>query len=161
MAHDVVFKTDPSPLPLKPGVLLLIHKRRKAVFVTYTSNCRGRAAVLANAIRHRDKHKRNHLRDLPEGSVEDFVVLAARIGLDPKEGDDVVERMKRKMERDGYKLFGGARSAVPKVFFGGRRVSLVQAMGEAKTKTAYQAVYRRLQRGWPVKEALDLVERAA
>jgi hypothetical protein len=161
MAHDVQLKTDPSPLPLKPAILLLMHKRRKAVFVSYTSNARGRAAVLANAIRHRDSLKRNHLRDLPEGEVGDFVILATRIGLDPKDGDEAVEKMQRKMERDGYRLFGGTRSAQPKVFLNGRRVSLVQAMEEAKTKAGYQAVYRRIQRGWPVKQALELVERAA
>lgn len=156
MAHDLQLRTDPSPLPLKPAILLLIHKRRKAVFVSYTSNARGRAAVLANAIRHRDKLKRNHLRGLPEGDVSDFAVLAVRIGLEAKAGDEAVERMQRKMERDGYKLFGGARSAMPKVFLNGRRLSLVDAMEEAKTKSGYQAVYRRIQRGWPVKQALDL-----
>jgi hypothetical protein len=161
MAHDVQLKCDPSPLPLKPAVLLLIHKRRKAVFVSYTSNARGRAAVLANAIRHREKLKRNHLRDLPEGDVSDFVILATKLDLPAKEGDEAVERMQRKMERDGYRLFGGTRSAVPKVFLNGRRVSLVQAMEEAKTKAGYQAVYRRLQRGWPVRQALELAERAA
>lgn len=161
MAHDVQLRTDPSPLPLKPAVLLLIHKRRKAVFVSYTSNARGRAAVLANAIRHRARLKRNHLRDLPDGEVSDFVILATRIGLDPRDGDDTVGRVQRKMERDGYKLFGGSRSAQPKVFLNGRRLSLVEAMKEAKTKSAYQAVYRRIQRGWPVKEALDINERAA
>ena len=161
MAHDVTLKTDPSPLPLKPAVLLLIHKRRKAMFISYTSNARGRAAVIANAIRHRATLKRNHLRDLPEGDVTDFVVLATKIGLDPKQGDEAVEKLQRKYEREGYRLFGGTRSAVPKVFLNGRRMSLVDAMGEAKTKSGYQAVYRRIQRGWPVRQALELVERAA
>lgn len=159
MAHDIRMKTDPNPLPLKPAVLLLIHKRRRSVFVSYTSNARGRAAVLTNAIRHRKTLVRNHLRDLPDGDVNDFAIVALRIGLDPKEGDAAVERMQRKMERDGYKLFGGARSAVPKVFLNGRRLSLVKAMKEAGTKSAYQAVYRRIQRGWPTREALDLNDR--
>jgi hypothetical protein len=154
MAHDTQLKTDPATLPLKPAILLLIHKRRKAVFVSYTSNARGRASVLGNAIRHRDTLKRNHLRGLPEGGVEDFVIMALRIGLDPKDANEAVERLKRKMERDGYRLFGGTRSAVPKVFFGSRRVTLVQAMEEAGTTAGYQAVYRRLQRGWSVKDAL-------
>jgi hypothetical protein len=161
MAHDIRLRTSPDPLPLKPAILLLVHPRRRAVFVSYTSNARGRAAVLANAVRHRRKLKRNHLRDLPEGGVSDFVIFAERIGLDAKEGDRVVQRYKNKYEADGFKLFGGSRSAQPKVFLNGRRMTLVEAMQEAKTKAGYQAVYRRIQRGWPVKEALDINERLA
>jgi hypothetical protein len=160
MAYDTPLKSDPSPMPLKPAVLILLHRRRKMAFVSFTSNARGRAAVLASAIRHRDSAKRGHLKDLPDGDIKDFALLATNIGLEAKKANKTVEKLQKKMERDGFKLFGGTRSAIPKVSLNGRRMSLVEAMAEAKCKAGYQTVYRRVQRGWPVRQALDLEERA-
>lgn len=179
MAYDVQLKTDPNPMPLKPAILLLLHKRRKQVFISYTTNARGRTAVLASMIRHRPgandggraarstgggrkvKVMRNHLRDLPEGEVKDFAVMALNIGLEPKKANEQVAKLQRKFERDGYTLFGGARSAIPKVVLDGKRMTIVDAMAVAKVKDSYQTVYRRIQRGWPVKQALGLQERAS
>ena len=160
MAYDIPLRSDPSPLPLRPAVLLLVNKKRRAVYVSYTSNARGRAAVLASMIRHRAKSKRNHLRDLPEGTVKEFALLALNIDLPPRKAADTIERYQKKFIRDGYKLFGGPRSAIPLVALNGRRMTLVEAIAESRTKTAYQTVYRRIQRGWPVKQALDMEERA-
>src|SRR5262245_8190726 len=128
MAYDTTLKTDPSPMPLKPAILILLHKRRKMAFVAYTTNARGRAAVLTSMIRHRPaeegngakppktgkkKEYRNHLRDLPEGSVKDFALLATNIGLEARKANDMVEKLQKKFERDGFTLFGGTRSALP------------------------------------------------
>jgi hypothetical protein len=159
MAYDIALKSDPSPMPLKSAVLILLHRRRKSAFISYTSNARGRAAVLASAIRHRDKMARAHLRDLPDGDIKDFALLATNIGLDTRKANATVEKLQKKFERDGYKLFGGTRSAQPLVTLNGRRMSLVDAMKEAKCKAGYQTVYRRVQRGWPIKQALDLEAR--
>jgi len=159
VAYDQQLKMDPSPMPIKPAVLILIHRKRKMAFVSYTSNARGRAAVLASAIRHRDSVARAHLRDLPEGDVKDFALLATSVDIEPRKANRTVERLQAKMVRDGYKLFGQPRSAVPLVTLNGRRMSLVEAMAEAKCKTNYQTCYRRVQRGWPVKAALDLEPR--
>jgi hypothetical protein len=160
MAYDVSLKSDPTPMPLAPAILILIHKRRRAVFVGYTSNARGRAGVLTSMIRHRETTGRNHLRDLPAGEVGDFALMATNIGLDRRQADEKVERLQKKFERDGFKLFGGSRSAIPKVVLNGRRMTIVEAMREAKTKSLYQTVYRRIQRGWSTKQALDLEDRA-
>jgi hypothetical protein len=159
MAYDVPLKTDPSPLPLKPAILILLHRRKKAMFIAYTTNARGRAAVLATMIRHR-KTKRNHLRDLPDGDIRDFTVVATKLDLDKREADDAVVRLQRHYERKGFRMFGGPRSALPKVLLNGRRMTIVDAMEEAGTKDNYQTVYRRIQRGWPVKQALGMEERA-
>ena len=159
MAYDIQLRSDPSPMPLKPAILILLHKRRKSAFVSYTINARGRAAVLSSAIRHRATMVRAHLRDLPEGDVRDFVLLATSIGIDQRKANATIEKLRKKFERDGYKLFGGTRSAQPLVTLNGRRMSLVQAMAEAKCKAGYQTVYRRVQRGWPIKQALDLEDR--
>lgn len=160
MAYDVALKMDPTPMPLKPAVLILTHKKRRAVFISYTSNCRGRAAVLASMIRHRGKIKRNHLRDLPEGGIKDFELMAVNIGLEKSKGDAMVERYQRKFEKSGFRLFGGARSAMPMIVVNNKRMSLVEAMAQFKVKQGYQTIYRRIQRGWPVKEALGLTERS-
>jgi len=160
MAYDVQIKSDPSPMPLAPAILILMHKRRRSAFIAYSSNARGRAAVLASSIRHRDDAERNHLRDLPPGDITDFALMAVNVGLDRKEADDKVEKLQRKFERDGFKLFGGSRSAMPKITLDGKRMSIVEAMEVAKCKENYQTVYRRIQRGWKTKEALGLTDRA-
>jgi|SRR5678816_356737 len=159
MAYETQIRSDPSPMPLAPAILVLLHKRRKAAFIAYSTNARGRAAVLASSIRHRDEADRNHLRDLPPGEIQDFALLAMHVGLEAKLADEKVEKLQRKFERDGFKLFGGSRSAMPKVSLNGKRMTIVEAMEFAKTKENYQTVYRRIQRGWSVKEALGLVER--
>lgn len=159
MAYDDQIRSDPSPMPLAPAVLVLMHKRRKQAFIGYSNNARGRGAVLASAIRHRDDATRQHLRDLPPGDIGDFALLALHIGCDKREADEKVEKLQRKFERDGFKLFGGSRSALPKVSLNGKRMTIVEAMEVAKCKENYQTVYRRIQRGWAVKEALGLVER--
>ena len=158
IAYDVPLKTDPSPLPLKPAILILLHRRKKAMFIAYTTNARGRAAVLATMIRHR-KTKRNHLRDLPDGDIRDFTVVATKLDLDKREADDAVVRLQRHYEKRSFKMFGGPRSALPKVLLNGKRMTIVDAMEEAKCKDNYQTCYRRIQRGWPVKQALGLEPR--
>ena len=55
MAYETQIRSDPSPMPLAPAILVLLHKRRKAAFIAYSTNARGRAAVLASSIRHRDE----------------------------------------------------------------------------------------------------------
>jgi hypothetical protein len=159
VAYDIPLKTDPTPLPLKPAILILLHRRKKAMFIAYTTNARGRAAVLATMIRHR-KTKRNHLRDLPEGDIRDFTVIATKVDLDKREADDAVVRLQRHYEKRGFRMFGGPRSALPKVLLNGKRMTIVDAMEAAGTKDNYQTVYRRIQRGWPVKQALGMEERA-
>src|SRR5262245_25860410 len=156
MTYNDTLKSDPSPLPLQPAILSLVNKRRRAVFVSYTTNARGRAAVFASAIRHRKKAERNHLSDLPEGDINEFVVLCTSIGIEARKGDAAVERMQRAFEKRGYKLFGRPRSAVPAVVLNGKRMSIAEAMEVSGTKSNYQTVYRRIQRGWSTKEALDL-----
>jgi hypothetical protein len=159
MAYDIQLKSDPAPMPLKPAILILTHKRKRMAFISYTTNARGRSAVLASMIRHRKKTKRNHLKDLPEGEIRDFELMAVNVGLEKTKGDAMVEKYQRKFEKSGFKLFGGPRSAVPLVAVNGKRMSLVDAMATHKVKDNYQTVYRRIQRGWPVRQALGLEER--
>ena len=156
MTHDTTLKTDPAPLPLQPAILSLIHKKRRAVFVSYTTNARGRAAVFASAIRHRKTSERNHLRDMPAGVVTDFAVLCTSIGIEASKADAAVERLQKKFERDGFTLFGKPRSAQPAVWLNGKRMTIADAIVASGTKSNYQTVYRRILRGWSTREALDL-----
>ena len=159
MSTETRLRSDPSPLPLQPAILVLVHPRRRKAFVSFSTNARGRAAVLATAIRHRDEQDRNHLRDLPEGEINDFQLMAIDIGLDKRRADKRVGQVQKSFERKGFTIFGGTRSAQPKVLLDGKRYTIVEAMELTKCKEAYQTVYRRIQRGWPVKEALGLVDR--
>jgi len=152
MSYDLQLKTDPPTMPLKPAILILAHKRKRQAYISYTTNARGRAAVLASTIRH----GKAHLRDMPEGALGEFTLMAVNVGLEKSKANATVERYQRKFEREGYKLFGGARSALPKVTLNGKRMSIVDAIVQAKTKAPYQTVYRRIQRGWTVREALGL-----
>jgi hypothetical protein len=152
LAYDIQMKCDPTVMPLKPAILILAHKRKRQAFISYSTNARGRAAVLASTIRH----GKSHLRNIPEGEISDFTLMAVNIGLEKTKANATVEKYQRKFEREGYKLFGGARSALPKITLNGKRLSIVEAMAAAKTKSNYQTVYRRIQRGWPIKEALEL-----
>ncbi len=159
MPEETRLRSDPSPLPLQPAILVLVHPRRRKAFVSFSTNARGRGAVLATSIRHRKDSERNHLRDLPDGDIADFTLMAVDIGLDKRKADKRVEQVERSFERKGFTIFGGARSAVPKVLLDGKRYTIVEAMEMTKCKEAYQTVYRRIQRGWPVKQALGIEKR--
>ena len=154
--YDTTLRSDPDPMPLASAILTLLHRRKKQAFVAFTTNARGRAAVIASAIRHRDKMERGHLRDLPEGKVEDFALLATHIGIEASKADAAVSRLRRKLEKDGYKFFGSVRSAQPRVWLNGRRMSIAEAMEATKCKAPYQTVYRRFARGWSTKDALEM-----
>jgi len=159
MAYDKRMQLKPDPMPLKPAVLVLVHRKRKMAYVGYTSNARGRAAVLGSMIRHRDTSERSLLRGLPEGDVEDFSLEAFHVGIEPEVADKAVRRMQKVLVGKGLKMFGANRSAVGRVELDGQRMTIVEAMKKYGTKQGYQAVYRRLQRGWDPKEAFDLVQR--
>jgi hypothetical protein len=150
---------DPVPMPIQSAILMLKHKRKKLVFFCFTTNARGRAAVLISMIRHRGKSKRAHLSGLPEGGIGDFVLHALNIGIERKDGDRTVAQYQKKAEREGYKLFGNTRSALPKVTLGGKRMSIVEAMKETNCGDDYQTVYKRFLRGWDVKAALGIADR--
>ena len=158
MAYDKRMKLDPDPMPLRPAILLLMHKKKRMAYVGYTSNARGRAAVLASMIRHRD-NGRSLLRALPEGGVEDFSLTALNVGLAPEAADKTVRAVQKRFERGGMKMFGANRSAMPRVVLDGQAMTIVEAMKKTGSKRQYQAIYRRLMRGWDPKEAFDLVER--
>jgi len=38
MAYETQIRSDPSPMPLAPAILVLLHKRRKAAFIAYSTN---------------------------------------------------------------------------------------------------------------------------
>jgi hypothetical protein len=159
VAYDKRIKLDPDPMPLKPAILVLMHRKKRMAYIGYTSNARGRAAVLASMIRHRDSAGRSLLRGLPEGGVEDFTLTALKVGLEPALADKMVRQVQKRFERDGLKMFGANRSAVGQVVLDGERMTIVEAMKRTGSKQQYQAIYRRLQRGWDPKEAFDLVGR--
>jgi hypothetical protein len=168
-------------MPLGSAILMLKHRRKRAVYFTYTTNARGRAAVLVSMIRHRkeaeesqkewDRYERSRngpkpkskrmttIADLPEGGVEDFQLYALEEGLKARDGDAKVAAYEKKAEKEGFKLFGKTRSAIPKVLLDGKRMSIVEAMKRTGVNAGYQAIYRRLLRGWDAKEAFGLVPR--
>jgi hypothetical protein len=160
MTYDKRISLDPDPMPLKPAILVLLHRKKRMAYVGYTSNARGRAAVLGSMIRHRDESERSLLRGLPEGGVGDFSIDAISVGLEAEAADKTVRKVQLRLEREGYKMFGANRSATPKVVLDGEAMTIVEAMKRTKTKNSYQTTYRRLQRGWDPKEAFGLIGRS-
>jgi hypothetical protein len=66
-----------------------------------------------------------------------------------------VQKLQERYKRRGYKIVSGHRAASGMVRLEGRLMKLSEAVA-TYSDDAYLTVYRRLQRGWSVRQALGL-----
>jgi hypothetical protein len=151
----------PEFIPLSAGVFALANERRKFVYVSYTQNLQKRSHSMSHMLLQYDawlaKPKKVApywpIRDMPKRPSGEFIFVAV-----PYRGADAlgeVQKLQDKYRRRGYKIISGHRAASGMVRLEGRLMKLSAAV-EQYSDEAYLTVYRRLQRGWSVRQALGL-----
>jgi hypothetical protein len=166
----------PEFIPLSAGVFALANERRKFVYVSFTQNLQKRSHSMSHMLLQYDGWLASSnptpkgagkpaparraktmpywpIRDMPKRPSDEFIFVAV-----PYRGADAlgeVERLQDKYRRRGYKIIAGHRAASGMVRLEGRLMKLSAAVA-AYSDEAYLTVYRRLQRGWSVRQALGL-----
>jgi hypothetical protein len=160
----IMMLRDPEFIPLRAGVFALVNERRRYAYVSYTQNLQKRSHSMSHMLLQYDKWLSKPkkiqpywpIRDLPKhrSSEFSFVVESADSGL-PTKALEEVTRVQRKYQRQGYRIVSGHRAATGMVRVEGRRMRLADAVRDYSDED-YITVYRRLQRGWTVEQALGL-----
>lgn len=149
-----VMQRDPVLIPRKPGVFVLINKRRRKVYVAFTSDLQKRSHSLAHMLQNQKTHW--SIKDLPKHPAGEFTFQVVSTDVRRASAERVIKLAEKQAAEKGYTVVGGSRSAVPLVTYLGETMPLTQAMDHAKCRTKYITVWRRIDRGWTVEQALGL-----
>jgi len=149
-----IMQRDPVELPRKPGIFVLMAKAERAAYVAYTRDLQKRSHSLAHMLANPKTHWA--IRGLPKLPPGSWVFKMLSDGINPKRAATLLPVIKKSMLAKKYRVIDGSRRPNPYVTLDGVPMSLPAAMKKAKCKTAYMTVWRRLQRGWTVAQALDI-----
>lgn len=152
---------SPEFIPLSAGVFALANERRRYVYVSYTQNLQKRSHSMSHMLLQYDGWLERPrkiapywpIRDMPKRPSSEFTFFAV-----PYRGADAlaeVHKLQERYRRRGYRIISGHRAASGMVRLEGRLMKLAAAV-EKYSDAAYLTVYRRLQRGWSVRQALGL-----
>ena len=151
---------EPEEIPAAPGVFALVNGRRRCAYVSYTSNLQKRSHSMSHMLMERDADPRSYwpIRDLPKHPSGEFTFRVMRVDdeVDRRSALSAVAAAQRHFVAKGWRIVRGHRVTSPVVVVGGRRMSLAEAVRTAGDGTKYLTAYRRLERGWTVRQALGL-----
>lgn len=149
-----VMLREPARVPRKPGVFMLLNKRRRVGYVAYTGDLQKRSHSLAHMLQHPKTHWA--LRDLPRHPAGEFLYAVVVEGVTENAANRIIETARAQLEAKSYRLVAGGRGAGLMVKFKGEQMTLVDAVAKAKCKAKYITVWRRLARGWTVDQAVGV-----
>jgi hypothetical protein len=160
----IMMLRNPEFVPLKAGVFALCNDRRRVVYVSWTQNLQKRSHSMSHMLLQYDRWtKRGRgpmpywpIRGLPKYRSGEFIFRVESTGVSlPVRVLEEVARVHRKYQRLGYQIVGGHRIASGKVRIDGKQMSLADAVRDYSDDD-YLTVYRRLQRGWTIEQALGI-----
>jgi len=155
---------DPEFMPPKPGVFALRNDRRRVVYISWTQNLQKRSHSMSHMLLQYDRWLKSPkkklvpywpIRDLPKYQSKEFTFVVESTAPLPTQALYGVVKVQQKYERKGYRIISGHRAVSGMVRVDGRRVKLAEAVREYSDDD-YLTVYRRLQRGWTVEQALGI-----
>ena len=153
-----VMRREPVEIPRKPGVFALINsKSQRCGYVAYATDLQKRSHSFAHMLAHPKTHW--SIRDLPHAPADEWVFTLIGTTASRARGDRLIAHTKDQLRLSKYRVIEGDRSARPTVLYPSspsEALSLAEAIRRAKCKRAYITVWRRLDRGWTVAQALDL-----
>lgn len=147
----------PASIPPEPGVFALLNNRRRFVYVAYTRNLQKRSHSMSHMLMNYDKDRAAYwpIRELPKHPSGEFVFVILRKGVTPERSLAAIAVAQRTFLAKKYAIVRGHRAGTPSVRLNGRTQTLAEAVRD-RPKLKYPTVYRRLQRGWSVRQALGL-----
>lgn len=151
---STVMQRDPVSIPRKSGVFALINSRRRFAYVAFTSDLQKRSHSLAHMLQNPKTHW--SIKDLPTHPASEFLFMVLHEDTTPQRAQRLVAATQKEFLQKKYRVIAGSRSAVPLVSFKGEDMPLTEAMSAARTKAKYITVWRRLERGWTLQQALGI-----
>lgn len=148
---------EPASIPAERGVYALVNRKRRFAYVAYTRNLQKRSHSMSHMLMNYDKSRKAYwpIKELPKHPSDEFVFIVLARGCAPERALAAIAIAQRGFEAKTYSIIGGHRAGTPVVRLDGKRVSLAEAV-RSNAKLKYPTVYRRLQRGWSVRQALGL-----
>lgn len=149
---------EPETVPLKPGVFALVNRKRRFCYVSYTINLQKRSHSLSHMLLQHDEDEGSYwpIKDLPKHVSDEytFMVMNSK-GVNEGNALAIIANVQKQFAAKGYKLIEGHRAGSPSVVVKGKTMSLAEAVRD-HSKIKYLTVYRRIERGWTVPQALGL-----
>jgi len=157
MTTNGVMRRDPSDLPRKPGVFVLLNnKSHRCGYVAYASDLQKRAHSFAHMLQNPKTHWA--IRDLPKAPAGEWVYTMIEETPSRAAADRLIRLTKKSLAQKKYRVIEGGRRAMPLVTLNGTAMPLTEAILKAKCSDAYITVWRRLDRGWTAEQALGLAD---
>jgi hypothetical protein len=177
LGNPHIMQRTPVDLPAVPGVFALTNRRRRFVYIAWTSNLMKRSHAMASML----KTGRGLIRGLPVVDGDgarippgEYNYILLKAGVDAGIMRRSIAQLQRPYVEKGYTLVGGCRDPQALVDWHGEDIDLVEAIARAreihssspsggrscaakasKPKLKYTTVWRRLQRGWTLDQALE------
>lgn len=148
---------EPDVIPLSPGVFALINRKRRFAYVSYTGNLQKRSHSMSHMLLSHDADDTAYwpIKDLPKHPSDEYTFKV--MAVDVKDDDALagIAKAQRRYMNKGYKIIGGQRAASPMVTYKGKRMTLADVVRQY-SKAKYLTVYRRIERGWTLEQALGI-----
>lgn len=151
-----VMQREPVSVPRKPGIFALVNSKRRFAYVAFTSDLQKRSHSLAHMLQNPKTHW--SIKELPRHDADEYLFLVLHEDTTPARAKKLVSATQREFTSKRYRIIGGSRSAVPLVNFKGEDVPLTEAITMSKCRAKYITVWRRLERGWTIEQALEIAD---
>lgn len=149
---------EPENVPLKPGIFALVNRKRRYVYVSWTSNLQKRSHSISHMLLQQDDNPKAYwpLKDMPKHKSDEYVfmVMNSRTAK-PENALALITNVQKQFEAKGYRIISGHRAGSPVITLAGNRITLSAAVKQTG-KVKYLTAYRRLERGWTPEQALGL-----
>lgn len=150
---------EPDEIPLQPGVFALLNRKRRFAYVSYTNSLQKRSHGMSHMLLNYDADPRCYwpIRDLPKHPSDEYVFKVMQA--DRRHTGDAslaaVASAQKKLLAQGFRIITGHRATSPTIVLDGRRMTLVDAVRDY-SQIKYLTVFRRIERGWTLRQALGL-----
>jgi hypothetical protein len=144
---------DPIVVPRKAGIYALANKKRRYAYIAYSRNLQKRSHGLAHMLTHPEAWS---IANLPRHPAEEWTFMTLRQDITPEQSGRMIANIRRQFEEKNYTVIDGSRSPLPTIELDGEKMTLVDAIAKAGCKDQYITVWRRLKRGWSVRQAIGM-----
>lgn len=142
---------EPAVIPRRSGVYALVNRKRRYAYVAYSVNLQKRSHSMSYMLHNPHTWS---IADLPVHPVEEWTFMVIKTDVEPEASKRVVNAAVREFEGRNYTTISGARSPLPTFEYEGEMTTLVDAIKKSGCTDQYITVWRRLKRGWTVRQAL-------
>jgi|SRR5262245_14399978 len=149
---------EPAFIPADKGVYALVNRKRRFAYVAYTQNLQKRSHSMSHMLMAQDDSRKSYwpIKELPKHPSDEFTFVVLSVGVPPDRSLSAIAIAERGFNAKNYTIISGHRAGSPTITFNGKRMPLTDAIKASGSKVKYLTVYRRLERGWSVRQALGI-----